>query len=50
MSKIDVIWVDHKHDAIAAAFEVEHSMPVYSGLLRFNDVLLTLMAASTTHR
>jgi len=39
-SEIDVIWVDHKHDAIAAAFEVEHSTPVYSGLLRFNDVLL----------
>jgi hypothetical protein len=41
VSEIDVIWVDHKHDAIAAAFEVEHSTPVYSGLLRFNDVLLT---------
>ena len=40
-SEIDVIWVDHKQDAIAAAFEVEHSTPVYSGLLRFNDVLLT---------
>ena len=45
-SEIDVIWVDHKHDAIAAAFEVEHSTPVYSGLLRFNDVLLTCPGAS----
>lgn len=40
-SEIDVIWIDHKCDLIAAAFEVEHSTPVYSGLLRFNDVLIT---------
>ncbi len=40
-SEIDVIWIDHKHDLIVAAFEVEHSTSVYSGLLRFNDVLLT---------
>jgi hypothetical protein len=46
VSEIDVIWVDHKHDAIAAAFEVEHSTPIYSGLLRFNDVLLTCPGVS----
>lgn len=40
-SEIDVIWIDYKHDLVAAAFEVEHSTPIYSGLLRFNDVLLT---------
>ena len=45
-SEIDVIWVDHKHDVIAAAFEVEHSTSVYSGLLRFNDVLLTCQGVS----
>lgn len=45
-SEIDVVWVNHKHDAIAAAFEVEHSTPIYSGLLRFNDVLLTCPGAS----
>ena len=44
-SEIDVIWVDQKHDAIAAAFEVEHSTSIYSGLLRFNDVLLTCSGA-----
>lgn len=44
-SEIDVIWVDHKQDAIAAAFEVEHSTTIYSGLLRFNDVLLTCAGA-----
>lgn len=45
-SEIDVIWIDHKHELIAAAFEVEHSTPVYSGLLRFNDVLLTCSGAN----
>lgn len=45
-SEIDIIWVDHKHDAIAAAFEIEHSTPIYSGLLRFNDVLLTCPGTS----
>lgn len=45
-SEIDVIWIDHKHNLIAAAFEVEHSTPVYSGLLRFNDVLLSSSAVS----
>lgn len=40
-SEIDVIWIDHKHNLVAAAFEIEYSTPVYSGLLRFNDVLLS---------
>ena len=29
-----------KQTALEGLFEVEHSTPVYSGLLRFNDVLL----------
>jgi hypothetical protein len=45
-SEIDVVWIDHKQDLIAAAFEVEHSTQVYSGLLRFNDVLLTCSGAN----
>ena len=40
-SEVDVIWLEQSHQAISALFEVEHSTPVYSGLLRFNDVLLT---------
>jgi hypothetical protein len=28
-------------DSIEALFEVEHSTSIYSGLLRFNDLLLT---------
>ena len=34
---IDVIWLEKQ--AIAAAFEVEHTTPIYSGLLRMADLL-----------
>ena len=44
--EIDVVWLAHGRDAVSAAFEVEHSTPVYSGLLKFNDVLLTCPVAS----
>lgn len=41
LCEIDVVWVTPGQSAIAGLYEVEHSTPVYSGLLRFNDVLLT---------
>ena len=41
LSEIDVVWVASGRNAIEGLFEVEHSTPIYSGLLRFNDVLLT---------
>jgi hypothetical protein len=41
LSEIDVIWVARGSESIEGLFEVEHSTTVYSGLLRFNDVLLT---------
>jgi hypothetical protein len=41
LSCIDVVWVARGGEAIEGLFEVEHSTTVYSGLLRFNDVLLT---------
>src|SRR6266567_195186 len=34
---IDVLWLDKK--TIAAAFEVEHTTSIYSGLLRMSDLL-----------
>ena len=40
--QIDVIWLERGGDRPAAFYEVEHSTPVYSGLLRFNDVHLIL--------
>ena len=43
---IDVIWVDRGANRPVALYEVEHSTPIYSGLLRFNDVHLTLPNAT----
>jgi len=40
--EIDVIWLERGGDRPAALYEVEHSTPIYSGLLRFNDVHLML--------
>jgi len=37
IENIDVMWF--KGNAIVAAFEVEHSTPIYSGLLRMSDLL-----------
>ncbi len=39
--EIDVVWMAAGVDSIEALFEVEHSTSIYSGLLRFNDLLLT---------
>jgi len=41
LSEIDVMWIASGRNAVEGLFEVEHSTPIYSGLLRFNDVLLT---------
>lgn len=41
LGEIDVVWLGNDASRIEALFEVEHSTPVYSGLLRFNDLLLT---------
>ena len=40
LSEIDVLWIASGKNTLEGLFEVEHSTPVYSGLLRFNDVLL----------
>lgn len=44
--EIDVIWVDRGANRPIALYEVEHSTPIYSGLLRFNDVHLALPNAT----
>jgi len=41
LCEIDVVWVAAGRNNIEGLYEIEHSTPVYSGLLRFNDVLLT---------
>jgi len=40
LQEIDVIWAKRGSNDLVAMFEVEHSTPIYSGLLRFNDVHL----------
>lgn len=36
--EVDVIWLKRGSSDLFAMFEVEHSTPIYSGLLRFNDL------------
>jgi hypothetical protein len=40
LNEVDVIWIQRGSNKLQALFEVEHSTPVYSGLLRFNDIHL----------
>ncbi len=40
IQEIDVLWLKRGASDLTALFEVEHSTPVYSGLLRFNDLHL----------
>lgn len=40
ISEVDIIWVQRGSSELSAMFEVEHSTPIYSGLLRFNDLHL----------
>lgn len=37
---IDVLWLDRDRPAVAAAFEVEHSTSIYSGIMRMLDLAL----------
>jgi hypothetical protein len=41
LSEIDILWLPRGRNAIEGLFEVEHSTHIFSGLLRFNDILLT---------
>jgi len=40
LQEVDVVWIQRGSSIIRALFEVEHSTPIYSGLLRFNDIHL----------
>ncbi len=39
---IDVLWLDPASGRVAAAFEVEHTTSIYSGMLRMQDLALGL--------
>ncbi len=41
LKEIDVLWMQRGSSQLKALFEIEHSTPIYSGLLRFNDLHLT---------
>ena len=49
LSEIDVIWIKHGAGKLRALFEVEHSTPIYSGLLRLNDVHLAVPNVNVTY-
>lgn len=49
LSEVDVIWIDKGAAKLRALFEVEHSTPIYSALLRFNDVRLVVSEANTRY-
>lgn len=38
---IDVLWVDSSGDRVTAAFEVEHTTSIYSGIVRMLDLALS---------
>lgn len=42
LQEVDVIWIRKGSSQLRSLFEVEHSTPIYSGLLRFNDIHLTI--------
>ena len=37
---IDVLWIDRTSETVAAAFEVEHTTSIYSGIVRMLDLAL----------
>jgi type II restriction enzyme len=43
---IDVIWLDRTTAELAAAFEVEHTTSIYSGIVRMLDLALGIQGAS----
>jgi hypothetical protein len=49
LTGIDVLWIERGAGTFRALFEVEHSTPIYSGLLRFNDVHLMFPSSRATY-
>jgi type II restriction enzyme len=43
---IDVLWIKKASDEIIAAFEVEHTTSIYSGILRLSDLALAAAGSS----
>lgn len=43
---IDVLWLDKQTEEVSAAFEVEHTTSIYSGIVRLLDLALGVPAAA----
>ena len=50
LQEIDIVWLRPGSNEIAGMFEVEHTTPIYTALLRFNDVHLMSPNISQTFR
>ena len=50
LQEIDVVWLHRGSNELRGMFEVEHTTPIYSALLRFNDVLLCAKRTGQTYR
>lgn len=48
-SEIDVMWLERGSMNLRALFEVEHTTPIYSALLRFNDLHLSFPSGTATY-
>lgn len=46
---IDVLWLTSGTDSVAAAFEVEHTTSIYSGILRLFDLATGVSSAKELH-
>ncbi|HWA70741.1 MAG TPA: type II restriction endonuclease [Polyangiaceae bacterium] len=44
---IDVLWLDRGADHVAAAFEVEHTTSIYSGIIRLLDLAMGVPSSAT---
>ncbi len=50
LQEVDVLWLQRGSNQLCGLFEVEHTTPIYSALLRFNDVHLVAANPSQTFR
>ena len=50
LQEVDVLWLRRGSNELCGLFEVEHTTPIYSALLRFNDVHLAASNASQIFR
>jgi type II restriction enzyme len=50
LQEIDVVWFRRGSNQLCGLFEVEHTTPIYSALLRFNDIHLEAPSPNQTFR